>query len=253
MTRIRFSPWKVMRTILSIVVGLTIVHVSLKAYRFFNPSWDDSASLWRLFNTSGYGNIPRYFRALLLLSSSALFATIACAKRQMSDRLSKHWAALAYLFLYLSIDDAASIHQLGNRVNMSWLLKLGVQSYAWAYIGVVFCALFGIVFYRFVFNLPVETRRLFIASGALYVLGACGMEITKSIVVQYSPPPSIATGIVKTLKQTFEMLGNSLLIYAQLSYIGKYIGLIGIELGGVHESVRTEPRQLSGKEEREAA
>jgi hypothetical protein len=229
MIRVTVSPGRVARLLLGIIVALTMAHVSLKVYRYYHPQWADPASLWRLFNTSGYGNIPRYFRALLLLNASLLLMTIAYAKRTIADRFTGYWTALAVIFLYLSIDDAASIHELGSRIYIPWLDGTGIQPYAWAVIGVGFVIVFGLSFYRFVFQLPPRIRNLFIASGVIYVLGACGMEIAKGFVARYMPTSSAAIGIVKTSKQTMEALGNTLLIYTLLMYMSLYIGRFHIE------------------------
>lgn len=229
MIEISVDPRRIVRLILGVIVVLTVVHLSLKIYRYYHPLWADPACLWRLFNTSGYGNIPRYFRALLLLTASFLFYTVSYAKRAMRDRFTGHWTALAIIFLYLSIDDAASIHELGSKITIPWLRDTGIQPYAWAVIALGFVTVFGLTFYRFVNQLPARTRRLFITAGATYVLGACGMEITKGILIERMPAPNALVGLVRTSKQTLEALGNTLLIYALLSYIASHIGSFHID------------------------
>ena len=65
-----------------------------------------------LFHLDKEGTIPSFFSAVKLLFSSALFAIIAAQKKKNLDKYTLHWISLALIFICLSIDEAASIHEL---------------------------------------------------------------------------------------------------------------------------------------------
>ncbi|MFZ2052894.1 MAG: hypothetical protein WAU81_01735 [Candidatus Aminicenantales bacterium] len=70
----------------------------------------------RLFNVEAENNIPTLFSTVLLLFAACLLAVISLLKRRQSDPHRWCWAILSSGFLYLTIDEASSLHELLNRV-----------------------------------------------------------------------------------------------------------------------------------------
>lgn len=67
-----------------------------------------------LFDLNGEANIPAWFSAMGLLTASLLLALIASATRTTAGRYVRHWWGLALVFAYVSLDEAASIHELSG-------------------------------------------------------------------------------------------------------------------------------------------
>ena len=66
----------------------------------------------RLFILSGEANIPSWYASSTLLLCSILLAMIACGKKRAGDSYLMHWSALSVIFLFLSLDEAAMIHEM---------------------------------------------------------------------------------------------------------------------------------------------
>src|SRR3954464_11034214 len=72
--------------------------------------------LGQLFDRDRETTVPAYFNALLLLLPACLLAVVALAhRRRHGRRWHRHWALLAIGLAYMSVDEAAGIHELLNR------------------------------------------------------------------------------------------------------------------------------------------
>lgn len=170
-----------------------------------------------LFSVNVEDSIPTWYSALLLSGASILLLWIAISRRRSNQRGVLLWFGLALVFLYLSIDEAASIHEifaewLQNDFDLSGFLTFG-----WQLAALPPLILFALVYVRFWVRLPPSTRALFLIAAVVYVGGAFVIEgISASMYgdvgVTY---PYLA---VATLEETCEMLGVVILIYALLRY-----------------------------------
>lgn len=177
-------------------------------------------SFARLFNLTGEANIPAWYAASTLLSCAVLLATIAIAKRMNNDRYVYHWGVLSLIFLYLSIDEAAMLHEMTIKPLRSLLNTSGLFYYAWIIPGTI--AVFGFVlaYLRFLAHLPKRTRLLFIAAGAIYVAGAIGLESVSGLYINSDGTWGATYELIITFEELFEMLGIVLFIYTLLDYVG---------------------------------
>ena len=58
------------------------------------------------------GKIPTFYSTFALLLSSALIGIIAFAKKREGAPYRLHWKAMSVIFLYLSMDEAAQLHEM---------------------------------------------------------------------------------------------------------------------------------------------
>jgi hypothetical protein len=119
-------------------------------------------------------NIPTWFSASVLLLNSVLLAAIASTKKALGDKYVAHWWALSVIFLLLSMDEVARIHD-----TVGWYLSPvfrtgGIFTYFWVIPWSVFVLLVLVTYLRFFFALPRRVKWLFLAAGGLYVGGALG-------------------------------------------------------------------------------
>ncbi|MDQ2913437.1 MAG: hypothetical protein M3T56_09295 [Chloroflexota bacterium] len=111
-------------------------------------------------------NVPTWNSSSVLLVCSGLLALIAYSTRHAQGRFARHWAVLAVIFLALSIDEEAALHEGAIRLRDTFRLG-GFFYYAWVIPGLIFVAVVGAAFLRFVLSLPPRTRALVIGSGGL--------------------------------------------------------------------------------------
>ncbi|MFD1340956.1 hypothetical protein [Litorisediminicola beolgyonensis] len=126
----------------------------------------------RLFDLDAERNLPTWFSSNLLLINAALLGL--CGATYTTGRLS--WWSLAAIFLLLSLDESASIHEAAGRFASRSLGIGGGQTQFWVVLALPVIALLGAVYWRFLTRLPARTRRLSILAGAVYISGAVGVE-----------------------------------------------------------------------------
>lgn len=83
-----------------------------------------------LFRFSNEANVPTLYSSFALLFSSILLTIIAIAHRKNGSAYL-WWLGLAMIFLFLSIDEIASIHELLGKPVRESLGTSGLLFYAW--------------------------------------------------------------------------------------------------------------------------
>ena len=76
---------------------------------------------------------------------------------------------------------------------------------------------FGLLFLRFLRQLPPRIGKLFVLAGTLYVTGALGMEIVGGFIVR--DPHNLTRVFVNLVEEVLEMAGVVVLIRALLLYL----------------------------------
>jgi hypothetical protein len=176
--------------------------------------------LVQAFDLDKEGNIPTWYAASTLLVCSILLATIAQAKKTQGALYTLYWRVLALIFLCLSLDEAAEIHELWGPLLRSELDVKGFLYFAWVIPGGAFALIVFLFYLRFLAALPPRTRYLFLIAGIVYVGGAIGMETVGASVFFYSGlEHSFMFAMMTTIEEFLEMLGILVFIYALLSYM----------------------------------
>ncbi len=221
------SPEKLALTLALVVLCLLLGHVitqSVKIYYGFNTL----GGLIPEFDLNSENNIPTWYSSSALLLASALLAMIALVKLQWEEAYARHWVVLAAIFLFLSLDEAASIHEKGNnlaRMIMPGIIDSGYLSrylyFAWVVFGVPFVLLFSLAYLRFLIHLPAKTRSLFVLAGIIYVGGALGVEMLGARdAYLYGEGRPFEHSMLILWEEGFEMSGIVVFIYALTSYLG---------------------------------
>ncbi len=122
----------------------------------------------RVFNINRESSIPTWFSSSLLLFSSGLLALIAYSKRKNHERYIGHWIGLALIFLYLSIDEAAAIHEKLTIPLQGAFHATGPFYFAWLIAGVPLMILFTLAYLKFFAHLPRPIRYLFLLAGSIF-------------------------------------------------------------------------------------
>jgi hypothetical protein len=242
-----------------IIIAVLLITLAGLAARFALYMWGEVEFLQplRLFDVGEERSIPTWFESIQFLLCSMLLAVIAAAKKQRNDRYSLHWGVLSIILLLLSLDEVASIHeaigQQSERLlhSATGLTPGGAISFFWVVPGAIFVLIVLLAYLRFLADLPRTTRRLFLFAGALFVLGALGLEMLTAQVVsssggianwiesssggivgqeRASAIPTILKGLQTSVEEMFEMLGLTAFVYALLAYIRSYVEDISVRV-----------------------
>jgi hypothetical protein len=174
-------------------------------------------------------NFPSYYSTVSLLFCSSLLAVIAFAKSKNSERYL-YWFGLAVIFLFLSMDESIGLHEsLKSKVQIALNTSESFHS-AWVIPYSIALIIFLLVYVKFLFNLPVKTRILFLIAGSVYVSGAVGMELIREFYSKLYADNITFTIIIITIEELLEMTGIVVFIYALMSYIDSELKDLSISI-----------------------
>ncbi len=171
-----------------------------------------------LFDFDTEKNIPTFYSSFALLFSSVLLLIITIYhKRNSSAYLS--WLGLAFIFLFLSMDEFITIHEKFTELVRELLNTSGVFYYAWIIPYGVALIAFLIAYLKFLANLPRNTMILFVLSGITFISGAIGFEMLGGWYAELYGENNFAFSLFYTCEEFLEMLGIVIFIYTLLRYI----------------------------------
>lgn len=156
-------------------------------------------------------SIPTIYNFGLLAVNFGLLATLAVKAWMRTEPTKLHWAALALIFLLMTYDEAAEVHEELARMMRAFVPESPFLYYPWTIAGAIFVTIVAVVYWPFVRRLPNHVAKLFVLSGAIYVLGAIGVE-------------TIGSWAIVTRGETF--------LYHQLSVIEESMEMLGMTVFG---------------------
>lgn len=230
------SPQKVTRLLIVVMLSLvlaSIVGSFLNSISLERPLLREARdSFVRLFSLDGEANIPAWYSSSLVLLASMLLGIIGVAKKRLDDRYALHWGALSLIFLYLSLDEAAIIHEMSIKPLRVLIRTGGLLYYAWVVPGAAAVFIVGLAYVRFLAALPARTRLLFLVAGTLFVGGSLGMESLSGQHAELYGKGSLGYHVIITIEESLEMSGVIVYLYALLCYVGSHLEQIGIRIAG---------------------
>ncbi len=222
---IRVSPAKV-----AVVLSLVVLAVSVASLtgQYLKPGLAHNELalkvIAKLNLDKEVNDLPTWYQSSTLLVSSVLLLVIGLARRELKDKDAKYWGLLSLIFLFLSLDEAVSIHeQMTMPLRTTFHLE-GFLFLSWVIPASFLVAVLGIVLSRFLFRLPSSTRNLMILSALIYLAGALGVEMVgANYMFMMNDPPDIGSNftyaIITTVEEFLEMTGIVVFIYCLLTYL----------------------------------
>jgi hypothetical protein len=161
--------------------------------------------LWSL---SYEGNMPTWYASVLPLTCAGLLAWIAAGEAQ--DR--GYWRLLALGFVYISIDELVSLHEL-----LSGLFDTeGVLRFGWVIPAGILVIVLGLVFVGFLRRLDRQAARRFVLAGFLYVTGAVVFELPLGWWTEEYGAESFGYALIDWCEETLEFTGLTVFVAALL-------------------------------------
>ncbi|HET7876233.1 MAG TPA: hypothetical protein VFN71_12010 [Methylomirabilota bacterium] len=186
----------------------------------------------RLFDLDAEANVPTWYASVTLLLCAGLLGLIARAESERGGRDATRWAVLALIFVGLSIDEAASIHELAIKpLQTAWNTR-GIFYFGWIIPGGIFALLVGVAYGRFLWRLPIRTRRRFVLAGALYVGGALGVEMAGGAVAGSYGREQLGYVALATVEETLEMIGILVFLYALAAHLAEVADVLHVRFAG---------------------
>lgn len=182
-------------------------------------SGDQLDKIWRL-DVDVELSFYTWFSALLLGFAALILGLIALEKIALKDPLRFHWAVLAVIFLFLSADEAVSLHEWLSGQLTKRLGTAGYLYFAWIIPAFVLCVAGLALYIPFIAAFPPRLRFLLVLSALLFLSGAMGMEVFAGSLVSASKTNLFAPEyrIIATLEEALEGAGIILFLYTLLTY-----------------------------------
>lgn len=231
-TTFTIRPKTAVRMLFGIIAVLVLASTVGQLFGFLGDHWRVYGFVPE-FDLDAERNIPTYFSTLLLLGASVLLGVIAAfKKRKVDDTYVRHWIVLAAIFLYLSVDEAATLHERLIAPVQSLLDTGGIFYFAWVIPAGVLVLLFAVSYLRFWLDLSRPVRELFAFAALLYVGGAFGTELIGGYYVDRVAGMDLTYTLITTVEETLEMAGIAVFIYALLDYLRAHVPDIQVRVAG---------------------
>ncbi|WP_288901557.1 hypothetical protein [uncultured Sneathiella sp.] len=220
---------------IAILLVTLSLYVNIQAYGYnrWHPTLVD------LLSVDSESNISSYFSTIVLLLASFVLFSIGLIRRAEKNKDFKYWLGLAFIFLYLSVDENISIHEKIIKVYWWFFTPSDFDNFVWLIPYGGFVLALAIIYWKFIFSLPTRTWLFFGLSGILFVGGALGMEVIGGLYIGTSWYQPIdwnkhADGtyyIISAIEESCEMLGVIIFLYALLAYAERTWGGLYIFAG----------------------
>jgi hypothetical protein len=205
-----------------VLVILFILHLILMTAEIDSPEYWE---LSQLFNMDNEMSIPTWYSTVILLFVPALLLFyIGLIKHQAGDKMPKYWFMVGGLFLFLSIDDGAMIHEKISTINRLTGLQdvlngfnAELLSWSWWVIYLPIGIALAVLLARWFWSLPNRTKLMVGGALLLVLIGQVAIEAYSSLVTnstgEYVGP--VWRGVEKLLGRG----GLSLFLLAVIDYI----------------------------------
>jgi hypothetical protein len=206
------------RRLMAAVICLTLAG-TLSAYFWFTEfSFPASKWFYELFSLDEELNIPAWYSAFSLLFCSGLLKVITAINSE--DRYFSGWKTLYFIFIYLSLDEAFSFHELLIIPSVRESFHLNpIFFQTWVIPGAILVGIFAFKYLKFWLHLPYKTRYLFLIAAVVYVSGTLGMEMVGGFLREDFGRRSLITLIGIVVEEFLEMTGIVIFTYALLAYL----------------------------------
>ena len=209
-----------------IAILMAAASLACQYLKYFKQN--DLSYLEKLLDVDTELSLPTIYSVLLLFSAALILILITRLKKEERSSFCGAWQILTLGFLYLTLDEGASLHEklmtpiqnlLGDNMPayfyFTWVIP--------ALVGVVFLA---VLFMKFLKSLPRKTGIGFTLAGIVYVGGAIGMELLGGSYASQFGLDNFTFNLLATIEETLEMFGVVLFIRTLLSYLqATYPGL----------------------------
>jgi hypothetical protein len=220
---------------IAVLVILSLVFIGLSLlgqwYRLFPDSYTISGPTQEFFldlfidkfSVNTENNVPTYFNTIILMIAALLVFLIASAKNARRDKYRYEWLLLGLVLLYLSVDEAAVIHEEFSRLFKDAPDINGWLHYKWVIPGSIAVLILALAFVRFFLHLENRHKLLFFASSAVYLAGALGSELISGRYANQHGTKSFTYSTLTTVEESLEWFGVILLIFTLLGYIQAHV------------------------------
>jgi len=156
------------------------------------------------------GNVPTWLSSSLLLGCAIAAGLVASEATQWG----RHWWGMAVAFGWVSLDEAAEIHEhLGGLVGTHGLLY-----FDWVIPAAAVLVVLTALYLPFMRALPRVTRNRLLLAAVVYIGGAVGMELPLGWWTERHGNEGLGYALIDWVEETLEMIGAAIALVSLLAY-----------------------------------
>lgn len=181
-----------------------------------------SDNVWpiaRQFNFVEEGNLANYYQGIQLLINCGLLLLIWSITRKANGPRCGHWLALTWIFLFLSADEVAQIHETTIAPLVAAARNNEEGKTGWMLVYLPLLAIFGLAYIPFLKHLPRKIAILFIVSGLIYIGGAVVFEKVANWFADSYGDDNAGYVLIDNFSEFLESAGQALFCYTLLSFL----------------------------------
>lgn len=210
--------------ILSWVLGGTAILMaaaSLVCQYFIYFKQVDLTRLLNLLDVDTELSLPTIYSVLLLFTASLILMLITKMKKKEHNTFYYAWQILTLGFLYLTLDEGASLHEklMTPIHNLLGDNMPGYFYFTWVIPALLGVGILALLFMKFLISLPKKTGIGFTLSGIVYIGGAVGMELVSGAYASRFGLDNFTFNFLATIEESLEMTGTVLFIHTLLDYL----------------------------------
>lgn len=226
--QINYSAKKVISFLAIIAVSISIISLILSiiviGFSFENRIINVA---FNLFYLDQERNLPTWFTSLLLIMNGLLLLLIAHRTRLMKLPHMWYWLILGVVFVGLSLDETAQLHEKLIEPVRTLFDTSGYLYFAWIIPAVIALVVGGLLYIPFFMRLPAKTRNMFFLAGLIYIGGVILLEALAGdyyavLDVIQDGQHDMRYALMAHVEETMEMIGLLVFFYALNSYVIQY-------------------------------
>lgn len=195
------------------IAAIVLLHLVTTTLRYSLDDFPGKDTAVRVLDVNQEAGLPAWFSTLLLFSTAVSLWLLA-DRSALTDRSRwvRHERGLALVFVYLSLDEATSLHEQTAAPLRDAFDLDGVLSYAWVVLFVPLVLVVAVLYLGWLRSLPLAAARLVVVAGLLYVGGAAGVEMVGAGLDDAGQKYTPGYALVVTVEELGEMLGVLLML-----------------------------------------
>ncbi len=204
----------VVRLLVVFALILIMIHsIILGIYYYIDDP--DKFDFVQMFDLDMEANIPTLFSSLLFTIASFLF--FLNGKREYAKR--KYWWGLSIIFLFLSFDESAKIHENIGDLTEKFVDASGFLYYPWVLSYILFVLILGVAYFRFFWRMERKIFWRFVLAAVIFLSGAVGFELLGAQEASLYSTDTPLYSLLYTIEESLEMFGLIYLISLLLTLL----------------------------------
>lgn len=195
-------------------IVLIVIHsIILGIYYYIGDP--DTFDFVKMFDLDMEANVPTLFSSLLFAIAS--FLLFLNGKKEYGKR--RYWWGLSMIFLFLSFDESAKIHENIGDFTENFVDASGFLYYPWVISYSLFVVVLSAVYFRFFWKMKRKIFWKFVLAAAIFLSGAIGFELLGAYESSQHGTDTPLYSLLYTIEESLEMFGLIYLISLLLTLL----------------------------------